>query len=124
MLPDDRDAAHLWSIAQRARYLIRKSGMITLEDLQNDEDHQYAISKALELIGDSVRQLSEDLRTAHPQIPWQKIKRMRDFLAHHYHRADWTIVWTTLTDDIPEMLAVIEPLIESGPPGEAEHKPL
>ena len=81
------------------------------EQLLNDEDHQYAISKALELIGESVRQLSPDLRAAYPAIPWSKIEGMRDFLAHSYHRADWNIVWETITTNIPILLATIEPLI-------------
>jgi uncharacterized protein with HEPN domain len=59
MLPDERDAGLLWSMVRRARYLVRKAGSITLDELLREEDHQFAVAKALELMGEAVRHLSE-----------------------------------------------------------------
>jgi uncharacterized protein with HEPN domain len=78
MLPDDRDAAHLWNMVKRARYLARKAAVITSEELAREEDHQLAVAKALELIGESGRKVSDSFRAAHPGLPWNEIKGMRN----------------------------------------------
>jgi uncharacterized protein with HEPN domain len=115
MLPDERDAAHLWNMAKRARYLLRKSAAITLDQLVHEEDHQLAVAKALELIGESGRRVSEPFRAAHPTLPWNEIKGMRNILVHEYEHVDWSRVWETLTISIPALLAQVEPLLPEPP---------
>jgi uncharacterized protein with HEPN domain len=118
MLPDERDAAHLWNMERRARYLLRKSAAITLDQLVHEEDHQLAVAKALELIGESGRKVSEPFRAAHPTLPWNEIKGMRNILVHEYDHVNWSRVWETLTVSIPALLAQLEPLLPELPADE------
>jgi uncharacterized protein with HEPN domain len=118
MLPDERDAAHLWNMVKRARYLMRKSGVITLNQLVHEEDHQLAVAKALELVGESGRKVSDTFRAAHPGVPWSEIKGMRNILVHEYEHVDWSRVWDTLTVSIPALLAQVEPLLPTPPEDE------
>lgn len=37
--------------------------------------------------------------------------RMRDKLIHHYERIDPVEVWTAATRDVPDLLAILEPLL-------------
>jgi uncharacterized protein with HEPN domain len=120
MLPDERDAAHLWNMVKRARYLLRKSAAITFEQLASEEDHQLAVAKALELIGESGRKVSDSFRAAHPGLPWNEIKGMRNVLVHEYEHVNWSRIWETLTVSIPALLAQIEPLLPD-PPADESH---
>ena len=40
---------------------------------------------------------------------------MRHKLVHGYDEIDWELVWDTVTDDLPKLKAVIEPLIPAEP---------
>ena len=115
MLPDQRDAGRLWSMVRHARYVVRKAASITRDELIRNEDHQYAVTKALELIGESVRVLSEPFRAAHPQVPWDKMKGMRHLLVHEYEKVDWDVIWETITIHVPAFLSYVEPLVPDVP---------
>lgn len=124
MLPDHRDAAHLWSMVKPARYLAKKAASTTLQELRTDEDTQYAVAKALELVGEGARRLSEPFRAAHPEVPWALVRGMRHILVHEYHRVDWLRVWETITVNLPELLKQIESLLPDVPAEEAGDNPL
>lgn len=67
--------------------------------------------KALETIGEAARKLSDDVKTAHPHIPWTDIVGMRHRLIHDYFRLDLRKIWDTNQQDIPKLIAMLEPLV-------------
>jgi uncharacterized protein with HEPN domain len=73
--------------------------------------HQHAIAKTLENIGEAARKVSDDMRAAHPEIPWAPIMSMRNRIAHEYFNLDLLKVWEVVTTDVPALIAVIEPLV-------------
>ncbi|BAC89106.1 HepT-like ribonuclease domain-containing protein [Gloeobacter violaceus] len=58
-------------------------------------------------IGEAVANLPQDFKDAHDEIPWSKIKRMRDFAAHQYFRLSPSIVWETIGSALPELVSLI-----------------
>jgi uncharacterized protein with HEPN domain len=118
--PDQRDAGRLWSMVKHARFLVRKSATITREQLLQNDDHQYSVAKALELIGEAVRVLSEDFRAAHSQVPWDKMRGMRHLLVHEYEKVDWNVIWETITIHVPALLSYVEPLVPEVPSRESD----
>ena len=38
----------------------------------------------LEIIGESTKNLSEEIRAKHPEVPWKSMAGVRDRLIHHY----------------------------------------
>jgi uncharacterized protein with HEPN domain len=81
-----------------------------------DEQKRWAVVSQLSLIGEAVRRLSTDFRDARAQVPWKQIAGMRDRLVHAYDKIDWPLVWITATQDIPRLLAELEPLVPPPPP--------
>jgi uncharacterized protein with HEPN domain len=59
--------------------------------------------KSLEIIGEASRNISDDLKTAHPEIPWRQMIGMRNKLVHHYFGVDWEIVNDALKNELPEI---------------------
>ena len=54
----------------------------------------------LTTVGEYTRRLSEQLKQRHPEIAWHSIYRMRNIVAHHYHKVNkplvWDIAWNSL----------------------------
>lgn len=63
-------------------------------------------------IGELVAQLSEEVKDVHKNIPWRAIKDIRNFYVHSYGAIDVSMVWDTLTEDIPQLKAVCSTLLE------------
>ena len=65
--------------------------------------YQNAISMCILQIGELVNRLSEDFKAAHAQIPWHKIRGMRNYVAHEYGTIDFDVVWFVATNSVREL---------------------
>lgn len=77
-----------------------------------DEVLQRACLRSLEVIGEAVKNLSEDFKADHIEIEWKKIAGMRDMLIHQYFGVDWQIVWDVLENKIPQLNKDVKRLID------------
>jgi len=73
---------------------------------------QDGVIRQLEIIGEAVRRLSEELRSRYAHVPWQDIAGMRDKLIHDYFGVDLETVWLTARDDIPVLKAEVTKMLE------------
>lgn len=62
--------------------------------------YRNAISMPIMQIGECVKHLSEDFRSAYQEIPWKQVAGMRDFFAHDYGRMNTDEVWNVATNDL------------------------
>jgi len=65
------------------------------------------VIRRLEIIGEVVKNLPEDLKADHPKIKWREIAGMRDVLIHRYFEVDLELTWQVVQRDIPELKKVI-----------------
>ena len=63
------------------------------------------------VLGEAVKRLSEDFRSAHPEVLWRQIAGMRDALIHQYDGVDMEEVWRTIDFRVPELMDTLERLI-------------
>ena len=87
------------------------------EDSKRDDVVQNAVMRLIQIIGEAASKISRETRAAHPDIPWEDIAGMRHRLVHDYFRIDIEKVWETIRDDLPPLIAVVEPLV---PPDEGD----
>ncbi len=72
-----------------------------------DEKTQYAVVRALEVIGEAAKKVPAAARSKHPDLPWREIAGMRDKLIHDYFGVNASVVWKTATEDAPTIAAVL-----------------
>lgn len=65
------------------------------------------MSFSLVQISEDSKNLSDEYKTNHNQIPWTDIYGLRNRIVHYYGNVDLTIVFETLKNDIPEVLKLI-----------------
>ncbi len=84
-------------------FLMKNCSTVEIQDLSADEVLSRACLKSLEIIGEASRNISENLRRAHPEIPWRQMTGMRNKLVHHYFGVDWEIVDDVLKNELPDL---------------------
>jgi len=74
---------------------------------------QDAVMRRLEIIGEAVKHLPDEMKIKHPDTPWKEITGMRDVLIHEYAGVQIERVWRTVKNDLPPLKQTIIRLIES-----------
>ncbi len=67
-----------------------------------------AVIRSLEVMGEAAKQIPEDLKRRHPEIPWKRMAGMRDKLIHEYSGVDLEIVWTVLREELPPLVPLLK----------------
>ena len=102
-----KDKMRLEHILEAIDRLQNHAGSLSKEELESDVLRYYGIVKNIEIIGEASRMLSEDFKSAHPEVPWLSIANMRNFLVHEYFHVDSDTVWAVIHSDIVELKANI-----------------
>jgi len=82
------------------------------EELKKSKLYQDAIIRKLELIGEASAHISDELKSNYMNIPWNKIKGMRNRLIHAYFGIDLNLIWEVLIKDIPILEKQIKNIID------------
>lgn len=69
------------------------------------------IASSLVVIGEAVKHLSDDVRNAVPDVPWQDVAGLRDMLAHEYFRIELDRVIEIAERDVPQLQAAVSRLL-------------
>ena len=77
-----------------------------------DELAQTAVIRWVEIIGEAARGLTEELRRAHPEVPWRQMVAMRNVLIHGYFDIDVDLVWSVAENDLPKLGAQIRAIVD------------
>lgn len=95
---------------------IRRIGIYTkgidYEKFLEDIKTQDAVIRNLEIIGEAVKNISDDFKDKHPQILWKDWAGVRDKLIHHYFGVNLEVVWYIIKDDLPTLREEIRHILE------------
>ncbi len=110
MKRDDARLRHMLEYARDALTFVKGK---TKDDLKNDKMLAFAVTRAIEVIGEAANHVPETFRVDHPQIPWRQIIGARNRLIHGYFAVDLDIIWQVVTQNLPELIEELEQLVES-----------
>lgn len=72
---------------------------------------QDSVIRRLEIIGEAAGRVSRQCRDENPDIPWSQMRGMRNWVIHRYDDVDMDVVWETVEQDIPLLIAQLEGLV-------------
>jgi len=73
---------------------------VDFDHFLSDEKTNYAVIRALEIIGEASSKIPPEVREKYSDIPWKEIIGMRNKLIHEYAGVDLKVVWDTIEKDI------------------------
>lgn len=77
----------------------------------NNDVLRSAVLQKLSIIGEAAARLSKRFRDGHPEVEWDDIIAFRNIAIHAYFTVDWSIVWTTATQEVPILRTQIANII-------------
>ena len=69
----------------------------------SDKDYFNSVCMSLLQIGELAHHLTTEFTSAHAGIPWKNIIGLRNVVVHGYGQLDKETIWSTLTDDLPDL---------------------
>lgn len=69
------------------------------------------MSYAIVVLGEAASALKEVGPTLAPEIPWADIRGMRNRVAHEYFGVDVRVLWETVREDLPSLLAALRAVL-------------
>ena len=70
---------------------------------EKDDEKIYAVTHAVEILGEAAKQVPIRIRNRYPEIPWKQIAGMRDKLIHAYFDVHTRRLWETVREDLPAL---------------------
>lgn len=116
MSPDDRwRIAHMLEAAEHAVAFLHGHAR---SDLGHDTMLRFALTRAVEIVGEAASKVSEEGRAELPNVPWAQIVAMRNRLIHAYFDINREILWDTIQIALPPLITQLRVIVnapEGGP---------
>jgi len=99
---------HMLDHAMEALAMIQEKNR---SDLDNDRMLELALVRLVEIIGEAAARVGTESREKYPSVPWLQIVGMRNRLVHGYDAVDLDVLWDTIIDDLPPLIAELEKIL-------------
>ena len=84
---------------------------MSYDEFVKDTKTVYAVIRAIEIIGEAVKNVSEEIKIKYPNIPWKSIAGMRDKVIHAYFGVKTERIWEVVIRDIPKLKPQFEKIL-------------
>lgn len=111
MALDQKDSLRLHHIIEAVEHVLDFTKEVSEEDFGTDYEKQSAVIRQFEIIGEAASKLTPKFTEQHKDIGWSRVVGMRHKMIHGYFDVDVSIVWTTVTDDIPSLKTAVERIL-------------
>lgn len=81
------------------------------EEFLHDDKTIFAVIRAIEIIGEAVKNIPDNVKKEYPEISWIEMAGMRDKLIHGYFGVDQKRVWKTVKEEIPPLKPLFEKML-------------
>lgn len=74
----------------------------SVSDFRKDYKTVDAVIRNLMIIGEASRNIPENVKARHPEVPWDEMYLLRNKVSHEYFGIDYEIIWDIVSNYIPE----------------------
>jgi len=85
---------------------------MSFEEFVEDTKTIRASAYEISIIGESAGSIPVELQEHYPQVPWIKMKEMRNIIIHEYFRVDPAIVWQTATQNLSSLIPILQAILK------------
>ena len=107
-MSEREDRVRLQHMLDASRQAISFTRARKRNDLDIDLQLTLALTRLVEIIGEAAKNVSDQERQRHPEVPWRAIAGTRDRLAHGYFDVDLDQLWRIVSEDLPALVPVLE----------------
>jgi len=86
---------------------------MSFDQFQSDEKTQFALIRAIEIIGEASKKIPDNVKLNYPFVPWREMSGMRDKLIHDYFGVNENVLWKTGTENLPVLKELIDEIINN-----------
>ncbi len=97
----------LAEIVDAAERIIEPTAGASVENLDDDRSRREALLWSFTVLGEASSQLDEELKVAHPKVPWRAATALRNRIVHGYWQVSTSILLATAQDDVPGLLVSV-----------------
>ncbi len=80
-------------------------------DLDSDRLLELALLHLITMLGEAANRVPKEAQAQYPEVAWPMIVGMRNRLIHGYDEIDFDILWQTVVEDLPPLIAVLEKVV-------------
>lgn len=104
--------ARLLHILQHIDGITTAAGDRASDEFTRDYVFQRALERAVEIISEAAKSLSQEMRDREPDVPWKNIIGIGNLLRHEYYRIDAESMQSILHEHLPHLRPAVVRLIE------------
>lgn len=102
------DEVRLRHVLEAAALALEMATGHTQAELSRNRMLAMALVRCLEILGEAASKMSPETRMRFPSIPFAQMVSMRNRLIHAYFDGDPSVVWTTVTRDLPSLIPALD----------------
>ena len=107
------DKVRLQHMLEHAREAVAMTEGKERADLRRERMLELSLIRLIEVVGEAAARVTPEGQAKYPSIPWSQVVSMRNRLIHGYDQVDLNILWDTIEDDLPPLIAELEKILES-----------
>ncbi|HLG41693.1 MAG TPA: DUF86 domain-containing protein [Chitinophagaceae bacterium] len=100
-MPERKSSAIIEDILECIEHIQSYTAELSFEQFSSHFMTVEACLYNIQIIGEAVSLLPQDIKKENPGIPWAAIKGMRNRLIHEYFGTDLQLVWGVIKDQLP-----------------------
>lgn len=72
-----------------------------------------AVTRNLQIIGEATAHLSPAVLSRFPELPWRRMRGLRNVLVHEYFGVDLRTIWETAQVDLPPLRSLLLEILKN-----------
>ena len=110
-----RDETRLEHMLQALVRISKESKELTRDSLYFEDQATRAIMFDFIVLGEAANNISQGYCETHPEVPWRDVSGIRHKIVHDYSGIDYGILWDAITKDVPNLLPLLQKLVQDLP---------